>query len=176
MQSPTAICFFASGFTLMSGNTGGSVRYRRVARDEDNEAEDKKKAQSDRIERFTAKLHALFWVCLSIFVVYYTELLEVALYGEKVDRLSLNLAIISTMITTTIILYLTFWLPLVLKVTIPWEVYCPRMIPAATFFGILSFILYLFAFWPRFGLLTPLITITISMGLLFSTHFVPWPC
>ena len=63
MQSPTAIRFFASGFTLMSGNTGGNVRYRRVARDEDNEAEDKKKAQSDRIERFTAKLHALFWVC-----------------------------------------------------------------------------------------------------------------
>ena len=161
---------------MSAGNTAGNVRYRRVSREEDSEADDKKKAQSDRIERFTAKLHALFWVCLSIYVIYYTGLFEVALRGDRVDRFCLNLAIVSTMITTTIIMYLTFWLPIVLKVTIPWDVYCPRMIPAATLFGLLSFVLYMFAFWPRYGLLTPLIIVTISFGMLFSTHFIPWPC
>jgi hypothetical protein len=36
-----------------------------------------------------------------------------------------------------IMVYLTLWLPLVKKVTMPWNVYCPRAIPAATALGVL---------------------------------------
>ena len=64
----------------------GSVRYRRVSRDEDNEAEDAKKRQADRIERITAKIHAFFWICLAALVVHNTDLIHIALNDEKVDR------------------------------------------------------------------------------------------
>ena len=75
-----------------------------------------------------------------------------------------------------VILYLTLWLPLVLKITIPWEIYCPHLIPISTALGVLSVLLLTIAFWPIFGLLSPLIIVILLMGFLFSSHFIPWPC
>ena len=69
-----------------SQTLGGSVRYRRVSRDEENEVEDVKKRQSDRIERITAKIHALFWISLAAYVVYYSDIINYALYSDRVDR------------------------------------------------------------------------------------------
>jgi len=63
-----------------------------------------------------------------------------------------------------------------MKNNIPWDIYCPGMIPSATALGIASLILSMLAFWPIWGLLTPLVIITLCMGILFSAHFIPWPC
>ena len=79
-------------------------------------------------------------------------------------------------INIIIIIYLTLYLPLIEKNTIPWEVYCPNMIPTSTVIGIISFILFMIAVWPVYGMLTPLIVLIILLGLVFSTHFIPWPC
>ena len=59
--------------------------------------------------------------------------------------------------SVTVLLYLTVWLPVVMKNTIPWDIYCPRMIPAATLFGVMSIVFFMVAFWPLWGLLTPLV-------------------
>ena len=97
-------------------------------------------------------------------------------HPHSICRISLNLGIVCLTANIIIILYLTIWLPLVVKITIPWDKYCPRMIPAATILGIFSIILFMMAFWPKYGLLTPLIIITLCMGTIFSAHFIPWPC
>jgi len=65
-------------------NTG--VRYRRVSRDDENEAEDGKKRQSDRIERITAKLHALFWVVTSSVMTYRLDLIGLVSRDQRVGR------------------------------------------------------------------------------------------
>ncbi len=90
-------------------------------------------------------------------------------------RVCLNLTLVCFAANFGIMLYLTLWLPCVLKVTAPWEVYCPNMIPAATALGVGAVVFSVIAFWPIWGLLTPLLVLVLLMGLLFSTHFIPWP-
>ena len=125
-------------------HAASGVRYRRVSRDEENEAEDVKKRQSDRIERITAKLHALFWVATSATLAYQLDMLGLIMRGQQVGQISLRIGILSLVASITIILYLTIWLPVVMKNNIPWDIYCPRMIPSATFLGILSIVSFLF--------------------------------
>jgi hypothetical protein len=32
------------------------------------------------------------------------------------------------------------------------------------------------AFWPAWGMLSPLFVAVLVIGLIFSAHFIPWPC
>jgi hypothetical protein len=75
-----------------------------------------------------------------------------------------------------IFFYLTVWMPYVLKVTAPWDIYCPNMIPTATGLGAASSFLAMIAFWPVWGMLSPLFVVVLVIGLIFSAHFIPWPC
>ena len=140
--------------------------YRRVAQEaESTEAEEGKKKQAERIDRITAKIHAGLWVVFSIVILFYTNLLNVAFSDERVNRYSLNAAIVCFVANMGIVLYLTLYLPLVLKVTAPWEIYCPHLIPISTVLGLLVVFLFVVAFYPIYGMLTPLI-----MGILLMVH------
>jgi hypothetical protein len=121
-------------------------------------------------------MHAAVWVIASIVLLYFTDFFNKILYDQKISRLPLNIAIILMCANMIIMLYLTLWLPLVLKITIPWDIYCPNLIPASTILGVLSFIFLVLAFWPIWGFLSPLFITFLFVGLLFSTHFIPWPC
>jgi hypothetical protein len=87
----------------------------------------------------------------------------------------LSAAVVCFVANMGIVLYLTLWLPLVLKVTVPWDIYCPHLIPISTVLGLLVVFLLIVAFYPIYGMLTPLIMGILLMGFLFSTHFIPWP-
>ena len=65
-----------------------AVRYRRVAQSEPEEEGDSlnKKERAERIERITAKLHALIWLLLSAALIYYTDLIELILESNRIDR------------------------------------------------------------------------------------------
>ena len=188
----------------MVARTGGAA-YRRVAQADNPEGGDEvKKQRAERIDRITAKLHALLWVGLSIALLVYTNLLKVAYSDARVNRCvhaflrrpfpsstvslpcldaahfpltrySLSLAVVCFVANMGIVLYLTLWLPLVLKVTVPWDIYCPHLIPISTVLGLLVVFLLVVAFYPIYGMLTPLIMGILLMGFLFSTHFIPWP-
>ena len=151
--------------------------YRRLSQEsETTEVEEaNKKKRGERIDRITAKLHALVWVVLSISIILYTNLLNVAYSDERVNRYSLNFAVVCFVANMGIVLYLTLYLPLVLKVTAPWEIYCPHLIPISTVLGLLVVFLLVVAFYPIYGMLTPLIIGILLMGFLFSSHFLPWP-
>lgn len=160
-----------------------------------DEEEETKKASAERAERISAKIHALVWVLVALTVVYFTDLPHL-LFSDKINRYvtcwnesygiaklvdllcfrwALNLAVTLFFTNVGIFLYLTVWLPYVLKVTAPWEVYCPNMIPTATGLGVVSMILTMIAFWPVWGMLSPLIVIVLVIGFIFSAHFIPWP-
>jgi hypothetical protein len=72
----------------MVARTGaGGAAYRRVAQADNPEGGDEvKKQRAERIDRITAKLHALLWVGLSIGLLIYTNLLKVAYSDERVNR------------------------------------------------------------------------------------------
>jgi len=152
------------------------ARYRRVAQTENPEEQDVKKKRADRIERITSKLHAIVWIAASVAIIVYTQIFQNAMSDIRVNRTSLYAAVVCLVANLGIILYLTIWIPLVLKVTAPWDIYCPHLIPISTGLGLLCFILFMIALWPIYGMLTPLIITILLMGFLFTTHFVPWPC
>ena len=56
---------------------------------------------------------------------------------------------------------------------VEWNVYCPRMIPTATIAGIASTICLNIGLWPVYGLFTPLILGTVSLGSLMALSFIP---
>lgn len=187
----------------MSGEM--SRRYKKVSQDENAtegegqgqevevEEEESKKQTVERLEQITTKIHALFWVLSALFLGYYLDIFSVALNHHKVDRyvlfllfflivdlfpsrIFLNLAAGTFMANLCIIIYLTIWLPMIQKVTIPWDIYCPRMIPTATFLGIVCMFSLVMAFWPVWGFFSPLFISVFFLGLIFGTHFIPWPC
>ena len=64
--------------------------YRRLQQSETNaeeyEEELKKRTRADRLDRITAKIHAVFWVAAAVCIFIFTDILNVALYNEKVNR------------------------------------------------------------------------------------------
>lgn len=155
-------------------------RYRTINQEEKNEdnvnEEVKKKIKAEKLEKLNSKFHAILWILLALIVGYYTNIMERIIYDKEVNKFYLGLALICIFANLIIIFYLTIYLPLIQKIKIPWDIYCPNLIPISTFLGILSLILLNISLWNLYGILTPLIIIILFMGLIFSTHFIPWPC
>ena len=157
-----------------------AARYRRVPGAEaGDEADEAKKLRAQRVDYISAKIHALFWVCLAVAIIYYGDgketLVQIALTDERVNRISLNVAIMCLAANIGIIIYAVLWLPLVLKVNVDINIYSPKIIPTATILGLLCVVLLMVAFWPIYGLLTPFLVFFLLFGFLFSAHFVPVP-
>lgn len=54
-----------------------ATRYRRVPQTEPEERADAdKKRRAERVEKITAKIHALIWIGVSIALIYYTDAVE----------------------------------------------------------------------------------------------------
>lgn len=54
--------------------------------DNDNEQEQQdKKRQGERVELITAKIHALIWIVVSIFLAKFTDLLDL-LFSDRINR------------------------------------------------------------------------------------------
>lgn len=62
------------------------ARYRRVEQNDNSTEQDVKKKRADNIERITAKLHALIWIVLSAILMYYTDIIQIGLTDERVNR------------------------------------------------------------------------------------------
>ena len=153
-----------------------SSRYSRVNTSEQLEVDtDEKKAQRRRTQRISSKVNAAFWVLLAGAVIYYVDFIEVALHDESVKRGPLNAAVVCLTVILVLLLYLCVYLPHFEKITDHkmWDVHCPNVIPTMTFLGVLCLILMNVAFWPVWGLLTPLLVFLLMMGFLLLGHFVP---
>ncbi len=87
-------------------------------------------------ERIRNKLHALVWALAGGGVLYWTNVVEVALFDDRVNRFWFNLATICSAANFIILLYLTVWVSHIKCVTIPWNIYCPRAIPIVTILGV----------------------------------------
>jgi len=139
------------------------------------DAEQAKKNRNKKIDQISSKVHALFWVATAIALIVYLDIWNVVMNDTRVNRVALNLSVFSFAANVTICLYLTLWLPFVKKNTLPWEIYCPRMIPAATALCLTCLFSSILAMWSVWGFLSPLIIFFLLLGLIMSSHFVPWP-
>jgi hypothetical protein len=139
------------------------------------EVKDAKKAHARRIERIQTKVHALFWVCAAIGIVYYTDFIKIILTDERVRRTPLNFAVVAMVIVMSVLLYLCVYLPVVLKISDyrMWEIHCPNMIPILTAAGAVCIVSLIVAMWPVWGMLSPVLVFFLMMGFMFLAHFMP---
>jgi hypothetical protein len=184
-------------------------------------AEELRRRRRETIERINTKIHAFFWVLAAALTVYYTRIWEVVWSDPRIlgcvppglhtyhtpsqssitlllvlCSIFVDVGLISIGIVLTIMLYLTVYLPRIARITVDWDVYDPRMIPAATAAGVASIVWYvhelsasgipssarkpvyccsfLIGLWPVYGLLTPAILAILFMGSIMSLHFIPY--
>lgn len=123
----------------------------------------------------STKIQALAWVLVGGFVAYQTDAPFVMLSDPAVDRKWFNVAVAAFAVNTVLCFYLCIWLPYVQRVTMEWNVYCPRVIPTMSAVGVACGICLIRGLWPVWGLLTPFILGLFFMTCLMSLHFVPWP-
>jgi hypothetical protein len=147
--------------------TGGG--YRRVQATEAS-------GEQRRSDRIADKLYALGWMTVSLLVARWTDFFHVLLSSDRVNRPILYLAAVCLGINTILLLYLTVYLPKIVKLTdsSAWDVYCPRVIPSMCVVGVCCGIFLIRATWPVWGFLAPLVLGVQAMGALFALHFVPW--
>lgn len=113
---------------------------------------------------------------MAVLVARWTDFFRVLVYSDQVNRIILYLAVACLAINTILLLYLTVYLPKVVKLTdsSAWEVYCPRVVPSMALFGVLSAMFLIRATYPVWGFFAPLILGIEAMGALFATQFIPW--
>ena len=63
-----------------------TARYKRVPQNEDSDGEEIKKRRADRIDRITAKIHAIFWVLAAGGTLLYTNFFHIGLTDSRVNR------------------------------------------------------------------------------------------
>lgn len=124
------------------------------------------------------KLTAAAWVLAAFLVGFYADFFHV-LFSKDSQAISSLLYIVTTLlgINTVLMGYLTIYLPVFkgLNDSNVWNVYCPRVIPTMTFFGVIAYLLLIRSCWAVYGFLSPFIVSIEAMGCLFSLHFIPWP-
>jgi hypothetical protein len=128
------------------------------------------------IIHYPSSILVVVWISIALFTVDHTDTIHVILSSEEPIRPLLHIAITQITINTILLLYLGVYLPKIkgLKDTEAWSVYCPRVIPFMTLNGLICIFTLIRSLWPVWGFLTPFILGVESLGLLFSTHFVPW--
>ena len=95
-------------------------------------------SKSTPAEFISTKIHAAGWIIVASALIYFLEMIPVMLHDKRVARLYFNIGLVCFVINTVITLYLAIWLPRVMKNTLEWSVYCPRMIPVATALGVIG--------------------------------------
>ncbi|KAK7485867.1 hypothetical protein BaRGS_00022862 [Batillaria attramentaria] len=117
-------------------------------------------------QRFSAfNVQNIVWLIASIAVFHFSDFYVVVLYDPRINRLWFDVGAGLIGVTLAIALFLIIWLSLVKKVSSDdWEKLHPTAIPIATASFILGSICLLKGLWPVWGLLTPLILVTLFMG------------
>jgi hypothetical protein len=116
------------------------------------------------------------WVAIAIAVAKFTRFFPILFHDERIIRPLFYASLVLMGINTVLILYLVLYLPRIKGITdsSAWDVYCPRVVPTATFNGILIAMALIRSVWPVWGFLSPLVLGVEAFGCLFALHFVPW--
>jgi hypothetical protein len=149
--------------------------------DDDGAAAARARARREAISRLSGKLHAALWVVAAALVWRYGRVWEELVWPAPhvgsggVSAWALRLGAALACASAGIGLYLVVWLGCIARVDLAWDVAAPRAVPAASAAGVAALLCFLVGMWPAFGLLTPLVLATLTMGALMLAHFIPSP-
>eukprot|EP00484_Ammonia_sp_Unknown_P016628 CAMPEP_0197040170 /NCGR_PEP_ID=MMETSP1384-20130603/16917_1 /TAXON_ID=29189 /ORGANISM="Ammonia sp." /LENGTH=172 /DNA_ID=CAMNT_0042470883 /DNA_START=74 /DNA_END=592 /DNA_ORIENTATION=- len=119
-------------------------------------------------------VHSIFWICLALFVVKYTDLIRVIRLDDRVILPLVYIAGVSWCGVLALIIYLSFYLPCCKKLRVDdFNVTHPQHIQATLFLTVVSYISFVAAIWSIWGWLSLLIVGSVLMGLVMIPNFIP---
>lgn len=119
-------------------------------------------------------VHSVGWIAAAAFITYFGKLPEVVQYDVRVLRLVLYVGVAMTLVGMGVILYLAFYLPIVQRIPVDDAAdYCPRVVYLGAGCGVGSYIAYIIALWPVWGLGTPIIVSVLAVAAVFSLNLIP---
>mmetsp|Transcript_45175 Transcript_45175/g.104688 ORF Transcript_45175/g.104688 Transcript_45175/m.104688 type:complete len:214 (-) Transcript_45175:49-690(-) len=163
------------------GSTNGLRRRHYLEDDSDSEVDESKLGDRDRaklkwkrrLDWVWRKVTALFWIGLSVFIIWYTNFFRVIWESPLVNRPYFYLGFACLFFNIALLAYLTIWCVSVKKIEEPWETYLPQAMPVMAITGISTYVLFFFAFWRVWGFLTLVIQFVFFLGFISAGHVLP---
>ena len=107
------IKYLLGGISMMRG-----AKYSTLHQDDQQQQhseDEEKQRKADRMERINVKATALAWVVVAAVVAYYSDIVNIGLSDEKVNRWAFNIAVVSFVSNFCIMIYVTVWVRLYLN-------------------------------------------------------------
>ncbi|KAN0045557.1 hypothetical protein ACTA71_005935 [Dictyostelium dimigraforme] len=109
------------------------------------------------VKKIIRIIEIIFWISLGLGTAYYTDLINVVLYSDIVNRLYFNIGIIGLVGFISIYIYCGYFSKVdVKKNDDDWEKIHPKLIPIATICLVIFSFGIIIGCWPVWGFLTPL--------------------
>jgi len=145
--------------------------------EEDNakltERELAKKKWVKRLQWVWRKITAAFWVGLACLMIWYTNFFRVIWESPLVNRTYFYIALACLMFNMSLLFYLAIWCSAVKGIEDPWETQNPKTIPVMAVVGFTTMLMFFFAFWPVWGIMTLVMQLIFFLGFINSGHFLP---
>lgn len=106
-------------------------------------------------------------------MVYKTNFFRQVWENPSVNTFFLYVALTCIGFLVSVLLYITFIGPCMLRRSIELEVDLPALIPIMSIAGVAVFICSILAMWPVWGFLTPIYMLIVFFGATFSMMFLP---
>jgi len=85
--------------------------------------EQRRKKRADRAEWYSTKMHALMWTVAALVTLYFSDIVNVCVNSEKVNRFWFNAGVVCFTIAAVLVLYMAVWVPRVMKIQYDPQVY-----------------------------------------------------
>jgi len=136
---------------------------------------EKRRQRNERAEWWSTKLHALLWVIASAVAIYLSDIPNVCLKSENVNRFSLDLGMVLFGLVILAVIRMAMWFPKGEDEAsyVDFDKAHPIFTLGTTFGGVLSFFFLTIGLWPVYRIFAPFLLILIWFGMIMSLHFVP---
>ena len=165
-------------------NSRRNYKYRRVSTVEEEDIDDipqlpqRAMGKNSRARKLGTEIsnyvHSIFWICLALFVVKYSDLIRVIRLDDRIILPLLYISFASWIGVMFIVIYLSFFLPCCKKERVDdYNITHPQHIQATLFLTIVSFITFIIAIWPIWGWISIFIAASLLMGAIMIPNFIP---
>lgn len=123
--------------------------------------------------RLALGLESLTWTLITGAIIWYSDLVPVLLYNQRVYRTVLYFAALLAAIWVGILLFVTFYVRLRVGPDGDWTKWSPKLVPVATLCMVGAFILTCVAIWPVFHILTLPLLLVASFFVINAISLTP---
>jgi len=128
-----------------------------------------------RTQHISSLMHSIGWVAAAFAVIYFTDLLNVVRYDQRLNRSFLLMGFTSMGILLGVVGYLALWVPLrASRPILDLAQYAPRAVMGGAISGVATFVFFTIALWPIWSFITLPIMIILSFAACLGPNLLPF--